>query len=228
MSNKVREEEHCVYYYSYEAHFCLFPYFDHSYGQHRIFIVHKRDECCGGSNYWTSNDSIKVLNTIIDNTISPKIHDIEMLSNQASKNLYEGHESPEIRNQLAQYAALHPEILSIYVGTQEGFFIQEPVINDTSTYDPRTRDWYKQSMEQKGEILVSSPYKDAAVDNMVVTISKTTKDHSGVISVDITLDYITKLTNQVTIGNEGYAFLLDENMHFISHPSGEGGAKGTR
>lgn len=172
-----------------------------------------------------AGENIKILNTIIDNTISPKIHDIEMLSNQASENLYEGHESSEIRNQLAQYAALHPEILSIYVGTQEGFFIQEPVINDTSTYDPRTRDWYKQSMEQKGKILVSSPYKDAAVDNMVVTISKTTKDHSGVISVDITLDYITKLTNQVTIGNEGYAFLLDENMHFISHPSGEGGAK---
>jgi methyl-accepting chemotaxis protein len=170
-----------------------------------------------------ADENTHILNTIIDNTISTKIHDIELLSNQASKNLYDGHESPEIRSKLAQYAALHPEIMSIYVGTEEGFYVQEPVINDTSIYDPRTRDWYKQSMEQKGEILISKPYEDASVNAMVVTISKTTKDHSGVIGVDITLDYITKLAKQVSIGKEGYAFLLDGDMNFISHPTGEGG-----
>lgn len=170
-----------------------------------------------------ADENIDILNTIIDSTLSAKIHDIETLSGQILKTQYDGHESPELRQKLALYTSLHPEILSIYVGTEKGFFIQEPVINDTSTYDPRTRDWYKQSLENPGEILISKPYEDASVDALVVTISKTTKDNSGVISVDITLDYITELTKQVTIGNEGYAFILDGDNNFISHPTGAAG-----
>ena len=170
-----------------------------------------------------ATDSIIVLNTTIDSTLSAKIHDIETLSAQTTVNQYSGNESPELRSKLAQYAELHPEILSIYVGTKNGDFIQEPVINDTSTYDPRTRDWYKQSMEHQGEVLISKPYEDASVDDLVVTISKTTKDNSGVISVDITLSYINELTRQVGIGKEGYAVLLDEDMNFISHPAAVAG-----
>lgn len=170
-----------------------------------------------------ATNNIGILNTTIDNTLSPKVHDIETLSDQITSFLYAGNDSPELRSKLAQYAGLHPEILSIYVGTQQGNFIQEPVINDTSTYDPRTRDWYKQSMEHKGKIQISSPYKDASVDAMVVTISKTTKDNSGVLSVDITLDMLNQLTQQVKIGQEGYAMLLDKDMNFISHPTSEAG-----
>lgn len=170
-----------------------------------------------------ATDNIGILNTTIDNTIGPKIHDIETLSGQITSSQYDGNESPDLRSKLAQYADLHPEILSIYVGTEKGYFIQEPVINDTSTYDPRTRDWYKQSMEHKGEVQISKPYEDAAEDAMVVTISKTTKDNSGVISVDITLDMLDQLTQQVKIGEEGYAMLLDEDMNFISHPTSAAG-----
>jgi methyl-accepting chemotaxis protein len=170
-----------------------------------------------------ATENIKILNATIDSTLSAKIHDIESFSNQISASHYVGNESKELSSKLDQYAELHPEILSIYVGSENGKFIQAPVINDTSSYDPRTRDWYKQSMEQKGEILISKPYKDATQDLMVVTISKTTKDNSGVISVDITLDYINQLTRQVSIGKEGYAMLLDEDMNFISHPTSEAG-----
>lgn len=167
-----------------------------------------------------ATDSIEVLNTTIESTLSAKIHDIKSLSEQIQ---FAGNESKDLRRKLAQYAELHPEILSIYVGTEDGTFIQEPVINDTSSYDPRTRDWYKQSMEHKGEVQISKPYEDAAEDAMVVTISKTTKDNSAVISVDITLDYIDQLTRQVSIGEEGYAMLLDGDMNFISHPTSEAG-----
>lgn len=170
-----------------------------------------------------ATNNIEILNTTIDNTIAPKIHDIERLSGKITSSQYDGNESPELRSKLAQYADLHPEILSIYVGTEKGNFIQEPVINDTSTYDPRTRDWYKQSMELKGEIQISKPYEDAAEDAMVITISKTTKDNSGVISVDITLDVLNQLTGKVKIGEEGYAMLLDEDMNFISHPTSMAG-----
>lgn len=171
-----------------------------------------------------AKDSTETLNTIIDQTISSKIHDIETLSKQVQKSQYEGNESPELRKKLEQYTTLHPEILSVYVGTKDGFFVQDPVINDTSTYDPRTRDWYKEALESPNEVILSNPYPDASVDALVVTVSKMTNDQSGVISVDITLDYITELTEQVKIGKEGYAFMVDDEMNFISHPMHEAGS----
>lgn len=170
-----------------------------------------------------ATDNIGILNTTIDNTLAPKVHDIETLSEQITASQYDGNTSRELRSKLTQYKELHPEIMSIYVGTEKGDFIQEPVINDTSSYDPRTRDWYKQSMENKGEVQISKPYEDATQDVMVVTISKTTKDNSGVISVDITLEMLDQITRQVHIGKEGYAMLLDEDMNFISHPTSEAG-----
>lgn len=171
-----------------------------------------------------ATDSISVLNTTIDNILSEKIHDIETLGKQITQRQYDGEESKKLRSRLAQYAELHPEILSIYVSTENGGFIQEPNINDSASFDPRTRDWYKQSMETKGEVHISKPYEDVSRDTMVVTISKTTKDNSGVISVDITLDYINQLSGQVTIGKEGYTMVLDQDMNFISHPTSKPGS----
>ncbi|WOV85936.1 methyl-accepting chemotaxis protein [Sporosarcina jeotgali] len=171
-----------------------------------------------------AKDSTETLNTIINQTISAKIHDIETLSKQVQKSQYDGNESPELRKKLEQYTTLHPEILSVYVGTKDGFFVQDPVINDTSTYDPRTRDWYKEALESPNEVILSNPYPDASVDALVVTVSRMTDDQSGVISVDITLDYITELTEQVKIGKEGYAFMVDDEMNFISHPMHEAGS----
>ncbi|MCM3744003.1 methyl-accepting chemotaxis protein [Sporosarcina luteola] len=170
-----------------------------------------------------ATDNIAILNTTIDNTLSPKIHDIEMLSGNITSSQYDGNESQELRSKLAHYADLHPEILSIYVGTEKGQFFEGGGSTVPSSYDPRTRDWYKQSMEHKGELQISKPYEDAAEDVMVVTISKTTKDHSGVVSVDIRLDVINQLTSQVKIGEKGYAMLMDEDMNFISHPTSKAG-----
>ncbi|OCA89042.1 methyl-accepting chemotaxis protein [Pseudobacillus wudalianchiensis] len=169
------------------------------------------------------SDSINLLNTSIDNTIQAKIHDIETFSKSVALSSYKGEKSPELRQKLAQYSKLHPEVYSIYVGTNTGLFIEEPVITDTSTYDPRTRDWYKESMNKKGETVVSKPYPDVTTGDMVVTVSKATEDGSGVVGVDISLNYIQGLIKQVKIGEEGYAFLLDKDQTAIVHPSVKAG-----
>ena len=87
-----------------------------------------------------------------------------------------------------------------------------------TVYDPRERDWYKQAIENKGETIISEPYADAGNNEMVITISKATDDGKGVMAVDILLTHLQKITNQVKIGDKGYALLLDENKKFIAHP----------
>src|SRR5690606_32773319 len=114
---------------------------------------------------------------------------------------YEEDESIEFRKVLDQYISIHPEAQSIYLGTEEGVFVQEPRIN-SDEYDPRTRDWYKQAMEKKGETIISAPYADAGTNEMVITISRSTFDGNGVIAVDIFLTHLQDLTNKVKIGDE--------------------------
>lgn len=168
-------------------------------------------------------ENLDLLNLTIDHTLQPKIHDINFMSETVTSHLYEGESSPEIRKKLNQYVQLHPEAQSIYVGTDEGLYVREPKVKMPDDYDPRKRDWYKEAIDKKGEVVLSAPYISASTGDMVVTISKTTKDGSGVVAVDIHLSYLQELTNQVKVGEEGYALLLDKNKKYIVHPTNSPG-----
>ena len=171
--------------------------------------------------------NIELLNASINNTLEQKMHDIETFTQDITARQFQQENIPELREQLAQYAKLHPEVIGTYIGTTTGAFIEEPQITDTSQYDPRTRDWYKEALDQKGEVVISKPYQDVTTGSMVVTISRSTADGSGVMGVDLTLKYIQDVISQVKIGEHGYAFLLDADRTYMAHPSAEAGTEAT-
>jgi methyl-accepting chemotaxis protein len=166
-------------------------------------------------------ENINLLNTSINNTIETKIHDMDIFSERMNKGLYQEEKIPALRQELDQYIQLHPEAEGIFVGTESGLTVMEPNVKLPDDFDPRTRDWYKAAMENKGETVISDPYISAGSDNMIITLSKAAKDGSGVIGVDIQLNYIQQLAGQVKIGEEGYALILDKNKAFIAHPTDE-------
>ncbi len=170
-------------------------------------------------------NNVNLLNATIDNTIQSKMNDIDMFSKKFKSDQYQGESSPEIRKSLDQYIKLHPEVDSIYLGTSEGLFIQEPKKQLPSNFDPRERYWFKDAMEKKEEIIVSDP-QQTATGELVVTVSKVMVDGSGVVAVSINISYIQELMNQVKIGDKGYAFLLDKNKKYISHPTIEAETEG--
>lgn len=170
-------------------------------------------------------DTINLLNISINNTVQPKMYDVDIFYKGITPDMYQGVSSPVIRQQFSQYAQTHPEVLAVYLGTDTGLFVREPNVQMPPGYDPRERDWFKDTMAKKGEIVVSEPYVAASTGDMVITVSHTTKDEKGVISIDIKLGSIQEVMNQVKIGEHGYAVLLDNNMKFISHPTIEGGTE---
>lgn len=172
-------------------------------------------------------DNINHLNETINSTIRPKIEDIEYLSGSVTSSLFEGEESPILRSRLNEYVQYHPEVQSIYVGTNSGLFIQQPKVKMADDYDPRKRDWYIKAMENKGEIIISNPYISAGTDDMVITISKVTLDGSSVAAVNLRLSYLQELTNKVKIGESGFALMLDPNKMTIAHPTNEVGEEAT-
>lgn len=170
-------------------------------------------------------ENLNLLNISINNMIQSKLHDVDTFSQKISSTQYNFDSNPELRTQFGQYMQLHPEVELIYLGTETGLFIQEPNTKMSSDYDPKNRDWYKNAMTQEGKVVISDPYISATTNNMVVTVSKTTQDGSGVVAIDIKLTYIQELTNQVQIGDKGYALLLDAKKKFISHPTAEIGSE---
>ncbi|OMP67993.1 methyl-accepting chemotaxis protein [Domibacillus epiphyticus] len=170
--------------------------------------------------------TVNLLNASIDNTMQSKTHDIETLSKKITSNDYQGASSPKLRGIFDQYVNLHPETHSIFVGTKEGLFIQEPNKQKDPNFDPRERYWYKDAIENKGKIVISDPDISASTGELVVTIARVLEDESGVVAVNVQLSHLQELINQVEIGDEGYAFLLDKNKKFIAHPATEAGTEG--
>ncbi|MFJ5765020.1 methyl-accepting chemotaxis protein [Lysinibacillus sp. NPDC093210] len=172
---------------------------------------------------FSANESVEILNQLIDKTISEKISDANVFSSEIDALQYkQSHAS--ILLKLQQYAKLHPDVLSIYIGMNDGDFTQEPRLNDAD-YNPLDRDWYKEATALKGETLITNPYKDAGTGDMVVTVAKQIKDHSGVLAIDIKLTDLQKVAESIQIGRNGYSSIFGENNLVISHPSLEAGGE---
>lgn len=176
----------------------------------------------------SAEDNVTLLNTSIDNMIKPKVHDVSFFSEDLKAEEFgNSTENPEALKKFEQYIALHPEVLVIYVGTSDGRMITYPKLDLPSDYNPRDRPWYQEAEGKKGETIITSPYIDASSGDMVVTISQTLHDGSGVIGMDINVETLNNLVKEVVIGKEGYAILLDDEQNAIVSPFGEVGAPAT-
>lgn len=166
-----------------------------------------------------------VLSSSIDNTIQPKAHDVEYFAKSITADQFKKAKSLKLGQRFDEYAQLHPEVLSIYVGNENGALIRKPTITMPKGYDPRERDWYKAAMEKKGEIAISEPYQDAGTKDWCITVSQTISDNTGVVAVDIYLSHLQELIGKVKLGDKGYAFLIDQNRKYIAHPTIKGGTE---
>lgn len=174
----------------------------------------------------SAEENVKLLNSNINNTLVPKLHDVNFFSEQISAETYgDFSSSSPALTKFTQYIGLHPEVQAIYVGTNDGKMITFPDLDLPADYDPRERPWYQDAQQQNGEVVVTSPYKDASTGAMVVTITKTTEDGSGVVAIDINIATLEETANEIHIGKEGYALLLDTQQNYIVSPHAESGSK---
>lgn len=165
------------------------------------------------------DENIKLLDVSINTFIEPKLNDMTIYAKSIKSDQYKGEQSPAVRKVLNMYEQTHPEAEAVYVGTKDGLFIREPNVAKKKGYDPRERPWYKSALENKGTTVISEPYVSSTTGQMVITVSKTLDDDSGVVAVDINLSQLTTLANKIKIGEKGYTFILDRNKMVISHPT---------
>jgi putative nucleotidyltransferase with HDIG domain len=91
-------------------------------------------------------------------------------------------------------------------------------------YDSRTREWYKGTLNQKGEIFWTEPYLDAGESGKrLQTVSKAVYDENGelmgVIGLDIELAKFTEIINRLSYAKNSYIFLLNQENEVLAHNS---------
>lgn len=172
----------------------------------------------------SATQNVQLLNSIIDNTIKPKIKEAGYFSFHFNSSMIKGNTSPLILQQLDQYQKLHSELLTAYVGTESGLMLLKPDQKLPDDFDPRKRAWYKQAMSQKGNAIITPPYIDALTGKVVITIAETLNDGSGVVGFDFNLDELANLTKSIKIGDKGYPYILDQTQKFLVHPTKKTGS----
>ncbi|MEG0156148.1 MAG: SpoIIE family protein phosphatase, partial [Anaerovoracaceae bacterium] len=110
----------------------------------------------------------------------------------------------------------------VYVGTESGIYYRYASSHSyDANFDPRNRGWYQKAMENPDTVIWLDTYEDY-YGKTCVTSAMTFRDAAGrimgVVAVDIALEDMLKEITSVTIGESGYAFLLDDRLQYIAHP----------
>ncbi|MFB9325639.1 methyl-accepting chemotaxis protein [Paenibacillus aurantiacus] len=165
----------------------------------------------------SARDSVGILNRAITDALAPKVHDAGYFGAIVNKRL--AGDEATVLQKLTQYVDLHPEATNAFVGTEGGAMILAPAQELPADYDPRTRPWYEDALKADGKTVITDPYYDASTGDATVTVAKALDDGSGVFGIDIKLEKLKELTLLISVGDNGYAFMLDKSGHYIVHPS---------
>ena len=144
---------------------------------------------------------------------------VNMLSGvQAIK---ENEDKEEISSLLKTIQESRPDILSTYWATPDKKMSLYPDTPLPDGYDPTSRDWYKRSVANAGNITLNDPYQDAGTGEYIVTLSKGISGQSGVVGVigfDVSLKALQKEIQETNVGEEGFVFMTDANGVMVAHP----------
>ena len=92
-------------------------------------------------------------------------------------------------------------------------------VDTTDSYDPRVRPWYEGAITAKG-IFWSDPYIFYSSQSPGITISGPTfnleGELSGIVGVDIDIDQLSTFISNLRIGDNGYAFMLNQNRDVVA------------
>ncbi|PWU67203.1 methyl-accepting chemotaxis protein [Gracilibacillus dipsosauri] len=175
----------------------------------------------------SAQKNVSIVEDTISEFISAQMESVEYLSNTIQPENIEQDKDAQTRNILDTIQSAKEDVAEQhYVGTVTGEFMNAPTsFQNPPGYDPRERPWYKQAMENKDQIIITDPYISNSSGEVVVTIAKTTPNNQGVVAMNLELESLAKIISSVTVGNEGYLFLLDGTSHVISHPTLDAGAE---
>ncbi|MFC3747462.1 methyl-accepting chemotaxis protein [Paenibacillus sp. GCM10012306] len=168
-----------------------------------------------------AQESVGAVNTIINANIKSKIKDIEYFAEQLKaediNSEASGEVSSGIRARLQEYAALHSDVLDIYVGTSRAKSLHASETKLPNDYDPRKENSYVNALKDSKGVVISPAFQSADKQN-AVAISAVLKNGDGVVALNLNLAELGDLTN-LKVGKEGYILIVDSSKKYLVHPT---------
>ncbi|WP_252722446.1 methyl-accepting chemotaxis protein [Treponema phagedenis] len=116
--------------------------------------------------------------------------------------------------------AFHHMIFDVYMGFEDGRYIDSSGWKPPAAWDARKRPWYKKALEKKG-VAFSEIYVDSVRNIPMLSISVPVMQNKDLLGVLTTNVDMSKLKEMMTKKNQGNnttdIFLLDENGKFLFH-----------
>ena len=116
----------------------------------------------------------------------------------------------------------HKDVQAVYLGTKDKKMLIYPMQDLPAGYDPTSRPWYKLAVE-KNVVTWTEAYIDALTKTPIISVavpvtnSFNNNEFVGVLSMDISLDVLSKNTNSIVIGKKGYVTILDGKNNTLTH-----------
>lgn len=106
-------------------------------------------------------------------------------------------------------------------GYINGEYIDGSGWNPPEGFDPGTRSWYNEAVLAGGNMVLSEPYVDVKTGNVIISYSQLLSDGESVISLDIVLNEVQSITEEMTMGDMGYGFVINRDGLVIAHSDAE-------
>ncbi|MCC9088741.1 methyl-accepting chemotaxis protein [Bacillus pumilus] len=176
-----------------------------------------------------ANARVNELNDLIEQKLLNKENAVKLFTETSTANDFKKKNQHELYEHFEIYSKINEEdVVGFYAASKKRDFVQFPKVDMPKGYDPTTRDWYQQAMQdEKGEPVVTNPYISATTNGMVVTIAQRLKDGSGAIGIDIDVQDIVDKIKEIKIGREGYPIIANKNKQIVAHPEEKSGSKVT-
>ncbi|CEI81024.1 Methyl-accepting chemotaxis protein McpB [Oceanobacillus oncorhynchi] len=168
-------------------------------------------------------DTATLLNQTVNNALELRISDLNTFAAQFNSGQIEDDEET-LEQVLGQYKEMNEEVSEVYMASNDGdLFYRQPDTELPEGFDATERDWFINAVNNPGEVQISDPFESASETGTVVSITKTLDDGSGVMGVSLYIDSIQQLASEVSIGENGYAVIIDPQQKYVYHPTFETG-----
>ncbi|TSB46612.1 methyl-accepting chemotaxis protein [Alkalicoccobacillus porphyridii] len=176
----------------------------------------------------STEESLLIIDNTISNFINSQKENVNYIADASDVEGFLEEDSAEQRALLDTFQNTKIDVEQSYVGTEQGNFMNSPTsFQNPPDYDPRERPWYQTAMGSNGEVIITPPYISQSSNEPVTTLARTTEDGLGVAALNLKLSVITDMLNEISIGEKGFVFLLDQNNTVVSHPNVELGTEST-
>ncbi|ADL11776.1 methyl-accepting chemotaxis protein [Acetohalobium arabaticum] len=128
----------------------------------------------------------------------------------------------EIYKEYLHFAETHPNAAYVYMATTDGGYIQWPANSVPKNYNPAERSYYKEAMQNKDQVIRTSPYYWSADDAVIVSTATTIEDDTGEIigvqGLDVSLKGLTEMVKNISVGDTGYIIMTTADGTILAHP----------